>query len=116
MSDLTASVEGVTALVNSLDGAAAELARLDHTPGATALAAAAEARTPRRTGALAATVRASVVDDGLIVEAGGGSVDYAGVVHAHTPFIADAIAAQTDTVVDAYATQLETIIDTVKGA
>ncbi len=118
MTDLTAHVEGADRLAGSLDTAAGELVQLDpaHAEAADTLSAAALPRTPRATGALAATVRASVVADGVALSAGGSGVDYAAHVNARTPWLAETVAATADTVADIYAAHVTKTIDHVTGA
>lgn len=112
---LTASVEGVDQLVGSLGDASQQLQKLAP-PGGDALVSAALPRTPRRTGLLAGTVRAFVADQELVLTAGGGPVDYAAIVHANHPWLADTIRDQADRITDQVVDQVEQITDTIRGA
>lgn len=89
---MPADVEGVDTLRATLDQAAADLEALpalDDVGGLVAGVAKADA--PRKTGALANTVRHQV-DGGIVhILAGGGGVDYAAAVHKRNPFIARAM-------------------------
>lgn len=112
---LTASVEGVDRLAATLDDAGQRLQRLVPA-GGDALVSAALPRTPRRTGRLAGTVRAFVVDQQLVLTAGGGGVDYAAIVHASQPWLADTLRDQVDEQLDTVLAQVTTITDTIQGA
>lgn len=112
---LTASVEGVGRLVATLDDAGRRLQQLAP-PGGDALVEAALPRTPRRTGRLAGTVRSFVVDQQLVLSAGGGEVYYAALVHARRPWLADTVRDQAETVTDLVVDQVNHIIDTIQGA
>ena len=114
---LTASVEGVDRLAATLTDAASDLVRLAPSPQAgDKLVSAALPRTPVRIGRLRRTVRAFVVDQQLVLTAGGGAVDYAAIIHARRPWLADTLAEQADEVVDTVADQVTHIIDTIQGA
>lgn len=110
---VSASFEGVDRLVDTLEAAAADLVDLDLHPIAGDLVAAAVPRTRVDRGWLRDTVRASVVDDAVILEAGGGPVTYAGIVHAYDPWLADAVDATP--VVDDVVDQVDDIIQTIQG-
>jgi hypothetical protein len=112
---VTASVEGVDRLVGTLEAAAGDLVDLDLSPVAVDLAAAAVPRTRVDRGWLRDTVRASVVDDAVVLEAGGGPVDYAGIVHAYDPWLAETITAEETRVVDQVTDQVVDIIESVQG-
>lgn len=112
---LSADLEGVDRLVDTLERAAGDLVDLDLRPIAGDLVVAALPRTRVDRGWLRDTVRASVVDDAVVLEAGGGAVDYAGIVHAYDPWLSDTIAAQSDQVVDQVVDQVDNIIATIQG-
>lgn len=61
------------------------------------------------------TVRASVVDDAVVLEAGGGPVDYAGFVHAYDPWLSETLTATETTVVDQVTDQVDDIAATIHG-
>lgn len=110
---LSASIEGVDQLVDTLEAAAAQLVDLDLHPLAADLQSAAVPRTRVDRGWLRDTVRATVVDDGVILEAGSDRVDYAGIVHAYDPWLAETIDAVP--VVDQVVDQVVDITDTIHG-
>lgn len=113
---LSADVEGVDRLVGTLDAAAAALVDIDLHPIGRDLVAAAIPRTRVRSGRLVDTVRAAIVDDTVVLEAGGiDGVDYAGYVHALDPWLAETVAAETDHVVDQVTDQVVDITDTITG-
>lgn len=112
---LTADVEGVDRLADTLAAASAELLDLNLTPLGTALVDAALPRTPRRTGKLAQTVRASVVDQTVTLTAGAAGVDYATYVHAANPWLAKTITDQTDRAADLVTTQVVDVVGTIQG-
>ena len=112
---LSASVEGVDRLVATLQDAGHQLERITP-PGGEELVSAALPRTPRRTGLLAGTVRAFVADQELVLTAGGGPVDYAAIVHANQPWLADTIRDQADRITDQVVDQVIDITDTIRGA
>jgi hypothetical protein len=110
---IVATFEGVDRLVDTLEAAADALVDLDLNPLAVDLETAALPRTRVDRGWLRDTVRASVVDDAVILEAGGGAVDYAGIVHAYDPWLAEAIEATP--VVDQVTDQVVDIVETIHG-
>jgi hypothetical protein len=85
---------------------------------------AAEPTAPRRSGALAATLRGSGTQAAAIVRAGRGSVPYAGPIHwgwparhiPAQPWIYDAAQRSTEQWTGLYLTALEKIIDGIEGA
>jgi hypothetical protein len=114
---LTASVEGVDRLVDTLDDAARRLVELAPSPAAgDLLVAAAIPVTPRDKGDLVKTVAATVVDQDHVLVAGGGVVDYAAIVHANRPWLADTIRDRTDQVIDTVDNQVTDIVTTIEGA
>lgn len=114
-------VAGAAAMVKSIAEAAEKLGdgRLEAAVAAV-IAPAAHRRTPRRTGALASTVRA----DGPLVTAGASSVRYAGPVHSGVPsrgiparpFITEAYAATYDAQTKAAEAEVQKLFDQIKGA
>lgn len=112
---ITADLEGVDRLVATLEAAADDLVSLDLQPIAVDLQAAAVPRTRVRSGRLRDTVRASVVDDDVILEAGSPDVDYAGIVHAYDPWLADTVLAEETQVVDLLEQQVDDIVSTIEG-
>ena len=112
---IAASVEGVDRLVDTLEAAADAVAVLDLDPIAADLEVAALPRTRVDRGWLRDTVRASVVDDAVILEAGGGPVDYAGIVHAYDPWLTETLTAQTDRVVDLVVVEVVDAVDLIQG-
>jgi hypothetical protein len=114
---LTASVEGADRLVATLDDAATALTGLQPAPqAADVLVATAVPITPRDKGDLVQTVAATVVDQDLVLTAGGGVVDYAAIVHATRPWLADTIRDRTDQVIDTVDNQVTDIVTTIEGA
>lgn len=110
---VTATFEGVDRFVDTLEAAGRALVDLDLDPLAGDLQTTAIPRTRVRSGRLRDTVRASVVDDDVILEAGGGDVDYAGIVHAYDPWLSESIAATP--VVDLVVDQVAGIVSTIQG-
>lgn len=85
------------ALPAALAAAGTRLEALPETlPAAAAAAILTRVRPPRKTAALAATGR---VEDGAVMF-GGGTVDYAGYVHAASPFLPAGYAAAETTILD----------------
>ena len=112
---LTASLEGVDRLVGTLEAAADAVVSLDLDPIATDLETAALPRTRVDRGWLRDTVRASVVDDSVVLEAGGGRVDYAGIVHAYDPWLAETVSTEASRVTDQVTDQVVDIVETIEG-
>lgn len=113
---LTASVEGVDRLVDTLDDAGRRLVDLAPPDQAgDVLVAAAIPTTPRDKGLLVQTVQATVVDQDLILTAGGGVVDYAAIVHADRPWLADTIRDQADRITDLVLDDVVDITHTIQG-
>lgn len=80
-------------------------------------------KAPRRTGALARSLRAAGTQREAIVRAGGARVPYANPIHWGWPrrhiaaqrFISDAVLANEDPALDIYLHALESIIDKIEG-
>lgn len=87
------------------------------------VARAATARAPRRSGALAGSIRASKAAGRATVKAGSKRVPYAGVIHygwsAHhirpRPFVTEAAAATQPAWLDLYKTGIQTVLDKIRG-
>jgi hypothetical protein len=119
-------VEGARQLRATLKAAGDDLGDLKdaHREAGTIVANAAGGRAPRRTGALAGSIRAAGTKAGAVVRAGGARAPYAPYVHNGTPargipqnpFITEAAQATESRWVAGYGTAIERIVDKVKGA
>jgi HK97 gp10 family phage protein len=95
-----------------------------HKKVAEPVARAAEPRAPRKSGRLAASIRAQGTQREGRVAAGGASVPYAGPIHfgwsarniEPQPFLTDALHAEEATVVDIYVEETDRLIDRVWAA
>lgn len=95
-----------------------------HKAAADIVKAEAEPRAPRRTGRLAASVRASGTQSAAVVRAGRKAVPYAGPIHwgwparniAANPWIFEAAQRTESTWTRTYLAAVEQIIDTIEGA
>jgi len=125
VTETTVRVEGLDRLVRTLRQAQADLGDLKdaHANAGRVVASAASARAPRRSGALANSVRASRQARRAQVVAGGRAVPYAGAVHwgwpargiAANPFLSDAAQATESTWVPQYLKDVQAAVDKVKG-
>lgn len=116
-------VEGAARLSRTLDHAADDLGKLDAADlhSAESVAAAARARAPRRTGALAGSVRAEASEGigRVVVDAPYAAyVEYGVSKHniAPRPFLAEAAEQSEPAVVAAYAEDVNRAVSHVKGA
>lgn len=125
---MTAAVEvhGSRELRRSLKAAGDDLGDLKDAHKLTGdyVANAASGRAPRRSGALAGSLRASRIARGVAVKAGSAKVRYAGPIHygwpAHNiraqPFVVDAAHATEEHWLGIYADEVERIVGEIKGA
>lgn len=121
----TAGLVGVRQLRATLARAGADLSDLKaaNAAAASTVAAAATARAPRRSGALASTVRGNRAVGKAVVMAGRASVAYAGPIHwgwpardiTAQPFVSDAAVATEAVWTAAYATDVQRALDRVRG-
>jgi hypothetical protein len=119
---MSVKVQGVDNLSRTLTAAAADLADLGETNTAAGrlLATRAAARAPRRTGRLAASVRATPDRTGVQV---GSSLIYGPPIHwgwparhvRRQPFLTDTLTDQAPAVLDLYATEVNRVLGNVKG-
>jgi hypothetical protein len=119
-------VDGLRTLRRTLKQAGVSLADLKdaHNQVAQLVVRAAEPAAPRRTGALAASMRGSGTQAAAIVRAGRASVPYAGPIHwgwpsrhiPAQPWIYDAAQNSQDQWTGLYLAALEKIIDEIEGA
>lgn len=116
MSGLTASVDGLTSLVSSLDEAASRLDDLDQVSAEAADQVVRAVEAPRVTGRLASTVAAEVDADGFTLTAGGPAAPYAAIVHARNPFLTRALDDRETAVVSAYEDHIDNTVNTIRGA
>lgn len=127
MSDgVTVRVEGLNRFTRTLRRAGDDLTDLKdaHAAVGRVVAAAAQARAPRRTGRLASTIRPSRQARRARVSAGRASVPYAGPIHwgwparniAANPFLSNAATSTETAWVALYEDELNKIIDRVEGA
>ena len=118
------TVDGSSQLVGSMKAAGQELADMKPAHARVAALVADAARVPRRSGALAASLRPSTDTGRAIVSAGAGRVRYAGVIHWGWPrrnirpqtFLADAAKSTEPAWLAAYTESVQTVLDTVRGA
>jgi hypothetical protein len=118
-------VEGIQRLRRELKRAGVDLADLrePNIAAAQTVATAAKPRTPRRTGRLAASVRAGGTRTAGIVRAGSSTVPYAGVIHwgwpkrhiKAQPWLSDAATATEPTWVQHYYRELEAVLSRIAG-
>lgn len=104
----SAAVTGTTQLRVRTDALGRDLTDIPMQQVADAIAA--SARPPRRTGALARSVRATARPSAAIVTAGGGSVAYAGVVNRRTRFLDRAATGGLSGAVRTLTTRINTLI------
>lgn len=119
-------VQGARTLRASLKRAGISLQDLKdaHADVAGLVVRAAQPNTPRRTGALAASMRSSGTQSAAVVRAGRASVPYANVIHwgwprrhiTAQPWIYDAAQASQEQWTGLYLAALERIIEQVEGA
>lgn len=112
-------------MVRAMKAAEADLTDLKaaHSTIADLVLAEAERRAPRRTGRLAASVRASATPSYSVVRAGRASVPYAAPIHwgwrargiQQNPFLQDAIEDNRDQITGLMLHHLEKIIQTIEG-
>lgn len=113
------SVDGATELVRDLGRARDRLGDLSTVHLTAARAVLAQTRPPRRTGALAATLRAEGSAAGAVVMAGGGRVHYAGPQQWGVPrrnipatyYLTDALERSATALDEIYAAGVQTILD-----
>ena len=126
MTQPTVRVRGVNRLARTLRAAGRDLDQMKdaHSKAARYVAGASAAAAPKRTGALAASVRGSNAARKATVRAGGAAVPYAGPIHwgwparhiAAQPFISDTAQATEPVWVRMYEADLRRILRSVKGA
>lgn len=119
-------VEGAKELRRTLKQAGADMSDFTQAnrDAAAIASTAAAARAPRRTGALAASVRAGASRTQGVIRAGGARVPYAGPIHwgwparhiSANPFATMAASATEPQWVPVYMARLEVIISKVRGA
>jgi hypothetical protein len=118
-------VEGARELRSTLKRAGENLNDLKaaHSEAAQLVTAASRPRSPRRTGALAGTVRGSGTTTAAVIRAGGARVPYAGPIHfgwpghnieAH-PFISEAAESTEPAWTRLYVNEVEKILEKVHG-
>lgn len=111
-------VRGARKLRSTLKRAGVQLKdlRAAHAEVAAMVAGRAAPGTPRRTGALAGTLRSSGTQSAAVVRAGRGTVDYARVVHyRYDPWISEAAESSQDSWERIYLQAIEQIIDRIEG-
>jgi hypothetical protein len=118
-------VEGLDTFLKTLRRAGADMNDLKDANSAAAqtIASAASARAPRRSGALAGSVRGSRQARRVVVRAGGARVPYAGVIHygwprhniSPQPFLVDAAVDSQPQWLPKYSSDLQQILDKVRG-
>lgn len=118
-------VDGLRNLRRTLTAAGVSLQDLKdaHAEVARVVVRAAEPHTPRRTGALAASLRGSGTQTAAVARAGRAAVPYAGPIHwgwprrhiKAQPWIYDAAVASQDQWTGTYLSALEHIIDSIEG-
>lgn len=113
MSGLTITAPGVDRFVQTIGQAAGDLVDLQPVNADAGALVIGYARIPRRTGALANTVRAEPTPAGVTITAGGNGVDYAIPVHKLNPFLTDALTAKENDVVDLYVGQVVDTLDQI---
>lgn len=110
---VSADVRGVDTLVATLDAALDRLQNLEVDPSA--LEADAVAATPRKSGALAATVAAIVTPTGLALTAGGPAAPHARPVLDRNPWLFDTLRENRASITTLVADEVTTIVSTIKG-
>jgi HK97 gp10 family phage protein len=118
-------VVGVKELRATMKKAGEDLADLKaiHQAAGNIVVAVAQQLAPKRSGALAGTIRATRQAAGVAVKAGSASVPYAGPIHwgwrarniTGNPFLTDAAAQTEEQWVSLYYAELEKIIERVEG-
>ena len=116
-------VDGARQLRASLKRAGLDVQDLKDAHRAVAEMVISRSTPPRRSGALAASMRAAGTQREAIMRAGRARVPYAGPIHWGWParhitanrFISDAVARNEDPALDMYLHALETIIDKIEG-
>jgi len=126
VTDPTVRVEGLDQLVRTMRKAGEDLGALKdaHAAVGRMIAAQAQAYVPRRTGALAGTIRAARQARKAMVVAGRTSVPYAGPIHwgwpsrgiAADPFLSNAATDTESRWVPIYLKDVQAAVDQVKGA
>jgi hypothetical protein len=119
-------VDGLKTLKRTMKAAGIELADLKaaHNEVAQLVVRAGQPVAPRRTGALAASVRGSGQAGAAVVRAGRAAVPYANPIHwgwprrgiAANPFLWDAMQGSRDQWTSTYLAALEDIIESIEGA
>jgi hypothetical protein len=119
-------VDGLNGLKRTMKAAGVDVADLKaaHAQIAQLVVTRALPNAPRRTGALAASVRGSGQAGAAVVRAGRAAVPYANPIHwgwpsrhiKAQPFLYDAIADSADAIEGQYLAHLQTIIDSIEGA
>jgi hypothetical protein len=113
MSGLTIAAPGADQLASTLGHAAEELEDLEQANARAGELVRSSARIPRRTGALANTVRVDTTPNGFTILAGGNGVDYAVPVHQKNPFLTTALTTTEDKVADLYLDHTATALDQI---
>jgi len=118
-------VRGARELRKTLKQAGDDLGDLKdaHAAVGNMVAATARGMAPRRSGALAGSIRASRAAGSIAIKAGSAGIPYAGVIHwgwpahniAANPFLSDAATSTETAWVAVYEAELDKIIDRVKG-
>lgn len=119
-------VEGAAQLRRTLKGASKDLLKqmaVTHREVSGLVATQARPAAPRRSGALAASLRPGGTATKAIVRAGGAGVPYAGPIHwgwaarsiPANPFIAQVVDTNETQIVEAYTARVDDILDQVKG-
>jgi hypothetical protein len=126
VTDTTVRVDGLDRLVSTMRKAGRDLGDLKEANAAAGriVAASAVGRAPRRSGALAGSIRASRQARRAQVVAGRASVPYAGPIHwgwpargiGANPFLSDAAQATEATWVPLFLKDVQAAVDKVKGA
>lgn len=123
--DTAVRVEGLGKLRRELRAVAGDLDDLKtaHATAAALVAAAAAARAPRRSGALASSIRGNRAASRATVRGGGARVPYAGPIHwgwpdrgiPARPFVVDAAQATESVWLAAYERDVDAALDRVRG-
>lgn len=124
MADAQLRVDGARQLRTSMRRAGIDMRELRETHAEAARLVAARADPPRRTGRLAATIRAAGTQTQAVVRAGYARVPYAPVIHwgwpargiRAQPFLTEAAQASEPAWVELYTRHVEQILNTIEGA
>jgi phage gpG-like protein len=120
-------VEGAAQLRRTLKGASKDLQKqlaVTHRAVSGLVAAQARPAAPRRSGALAASLRPGGTQTKAVVRVGGAAVPYAGPIHwgwaarniPAQPFVAQVVDSNEPQIVEAYLERVDDILGQVKGA